>query len=301
MKGFTGQYADSVTGLDYYNARYYDPVAEVFLSADTVQGNTVGMNPYGYVGGNPETDTDPTGKYYAPPGGPGGPTPPPPCNQSNNYCGTGNGGNSGSGGTKAPVKLGGCDGKCGNDDRQLITDYINKQRVHQQNVNTLVADIASAVGDAVSLVADLLGSAWISVGVDAGSLIIHIGAILADLQNLGIHNFSMSAKFESWIGLAKNVINAVDALKGVLDLFAPLSAGLKGFLHLLIPESLPEEIAAGLADAVVGLSSSGAGGANNYDDITYYNDALAAVGKYSDQQAHEVCLQDYGVQAQICQ
>ncbi len=37
-KGFTGQYNDSVTGLDYYNARYYDPVVGVFLSADTAQG-----------------------------------------------------------------------------------------------------------------------------------------------------------------------------------------------------------------------------------------------------------------------
>ena len=60
-KGFTGQYADSVTGLDYYNARYYDPVAGVFLSADSVQGNMQGMNPYGYVGGNPETRNNPTG------------------------------------------------------------------------------------------------------------------------------------------------------------------------------------------------------------------------------------------------
>jgi RHS repeat-associated protein len=63
-KGFTGQYADA-TGLDYYNARYYDPVAGVFLSADTVQGNTKGMNPYGYVQGNPETWSDPTGAYVA--------------------------------------------------------------------------------------------------------------------------------------------------------------------------------------------------------------------------------------------
>ncbi len=60
-KGFTGQYNDSVTGLDYYNARYYDPVAGVFLSADVVQGNGQGMNPYVYVGGNPETMNDPTG------------------------------------------------------------------------------------------------------------------------------------------------------------------------------------------------------------------------------------------------
>src|SRR5712691_13508399 len=43
-KGFTGQYNDSLTGLDYYNARYYDPVAGVFLSADMVQGNAQGMN-----------------------------------------------------------------------------------------------------------------------------------------------------------------------------------------------------------------------------------------------------------------
>lgn len=40
-KGFTGQYADALTGLDYYNARYYDPVAGVFVSADTVQGKTI--------------------------------------------------------------------------------------------------------------------------------------------------------------------------------------------------------------------------------------------------------------------
>lgn len=34
-KGFIGQYNDG-TGLDYFNARYYGPVVEVFLSADTV-------------------------------------------------------------------------------------------------------------------------------------------------------------------------------------------------------------------------------------------------------------------------
>jgi len=59
--GFTGQRGDSVTGLDYYVARYYDPVVGVFLSVDSVQGNAQGMNPYGYVSGNPETLTDPTG------------------------------------------------------------------------------------------------------------------------------------------------------------------------------------------------------------------------------------------------
>jgi RHS repeat-associated protein len=65
-KGFTGQYSDALTGLDYYNARYYDPVAGVFLSADVKQGNRQGMNPYAYVGGNPETQNDPTGERTVP-------------------------------------------------------------------------------------------------------------------------------------------------------------------------------------------------------------------------------------------
>ena len=60
-KGFTGQYNDSLTGLDYYNARYYDPVVGRFLSADTVKGNMQGVDPYAYAGNNPETFNDPTG------------------------------------------------------------------------------------------------------------------------------------------------------------------------------------------------------------------------------------------------
>ncbi len=79
-KGFTGQYNDSVSGLDYYTSRYYDPVAGVFLSADKAQGNPAGLNPYDYVGGNPETRTDPNGQYVAPGGGSNG-GPPPSCSQ----------------------------------------------------------------------------------------------------------------------------------------------------------------------------------------------------------------------------
>jgi RHS repeat-associated protein len=59
--GFTGQHVDSVTGLDYYVARYYDPAVGAFLSPDDVQGNEQGMNPYRYAEDNPETYTDPTG------------------------------------------------------------------------------------------------------------------------------------------------------------------------------------------------------------------------------------------------
>jgi len=68
-KGYTGQDADSLSGLDYYHARYYDPLAGIFLSPDSVQGNAAGMNPYAYVAGNPETATDPTGQFIFGSGG----------------------------------------------------------------------------------------------------------------------------------------------------------------------------------------------------------------------------------------
>jgi len=42
-RGYTGQYSDPLTGLDYYVSRYYDPVAGVFLSADVKEGNVVDM------------------------------------------------------------------------------------------------------------------------------------------------------------------------------------------------------------------------------------------------------------------
>jgi len=57
--GFTGYRADTITGLNYANARYYDPAAGQFGSADTTLAG--GANRFGYVEGNPETVTDPSG------------------------------------------------------------------------------------------------------------------------------------------------------------------------------------------------------------------------------------------------
>jgi len=62
-KGYTGQYNDLLSGLDYYVARSYDPVVGLFLSADTVQSNLKGFDPYASVGENPETLTEPSGHW----------------------------------------------------------------------------------------------------------------------------------------------------------------------------------------------------------------------------------------------
>ncbi|HEX8967830.1 MAG TPA: RHS repeat-associated core domain-containing protein, partial [Chloroflexota bacterium] len=58
-RGYTGQRADAATGLDDYGARYYDPLAGQFISADTTLAG--GLNRYAYVAGNPTTYIDPTG------------------------------------------------------------------------------------------------------------------------------------------------------------------------------------------------------------------------------------------------
>ena len=60
---FTGQKLDG-TGLQYYNARYYDPTIGVFISPDTIvpdAGLVIDYNRYAYSRGNPLKFSDPTG------------------------------------------------------------------------------------------------------------------------------------------------------------------------------------------------------------------------------------------------
>jgi RHS repeat-associated protein len=57
--GYAGEYTDPETGLQYLRARYYEPESGQFLSRDPLVNLT--NDPYGYTGGNPLNDTDPTG------------------------------------------------------------------------------------------------------------------------------------------------------------------------------------------------------------------------------------------------
>jgi RHS repeat-associated protein len=138
-KGFSGQYTDAFSGLDYYDSRYHEPAVGVFLSADSKEGNTLGMDPYMYVGGNPETYNDPTGEYYAPPPQGNG-NPPPTCVQLNN-CQPVGGGNSpspstpssSSGGTRYPKHLtpNQLDAWCLHDTK-CVTDLFEYQLAQEQ-------------------------------------------------------------------------------------------------------------------------------------------------------------------------
>lgn len=59
---------DDSTGLYYDAARYYDPVAAQYVSADTILPGKgydfLGLSHYAYVGGNPISRSDPSGHDY---------------------------------------------------------------------------------------------------------------------------------------------------------------------------------------------------------------------------------------------
>ncbi len=58
---FTGREYDAETGLYYYRGRYYSPALGRFLNRDPI-GIRGGVNLYEYVGNNPVTRTDPSGR-----------------------------------------------------------------------------------------------------------------------------------------------------------------------------------------------------------------------------------------------
>ena len=64
-RGWQGQIQDDDTGLDYLNARYYDPALAHFISVDemTDADQTAAANPYGYAAANPILFNDPTGLW----------------------------------------------------------------------------------------------------------------------------------------------------------------------------------------------------------------------------------------------
>lgn len=64
--GYTGQEKDSETGLNYYDARYYDPHLQRFIQPDTLLPDIYDpqqLNRYSYARNNPLKYTDPTGHW----------------------------------------------------------------------------------------------------------------------------------------------------------------------------------------------------------------------------------------------
>jgi len=64
---YTSQVEDKETGLDYYNARFYDPSLGRFISPDSIVPSAMdpqSLNRYAYVRNNPIANIDPTGNSW---------------------------------------------------------------------------------------------------------------------------------------------------------------------------------------------------------------------------------------------
>jgi RHS repeat-associated protein len=82
-RGWIGQTKDASTGLQYLNARYYDPAVGRFTATDPLAdlGRPSTLDAYGYSGGSPVTLSDPTGLLNDLGGGGS-------CHPSHPVCGT---------------------------------------------------------------------------------------------------------------------------------------------------------------------------------------------------------------------
>ena len=69
-RGYIGERLDAEAGLQYLNARYYDPRLGMFIQPDwwEVTKPGVGTNRYAYAGGDPVNGIDPGGNQATPAG-----------------------------------------------------------------------------------------------------------------------------------------------------------------------------------------------------------------------------------------
>ncbi len=271
------------------------------------------MNPYAYVGGNPESRTDPTGQYYATSNNgvitnvgyvrktdsthvsvftlntqtgqvstwtqtvlPPVKTVPPPHH---------------SGAPLSNITQPKCNDACGKTDRQLIKDHINAEKTRVQNVINLVTDIIAAVSVAVIAILDAITSTWNAFFLDAAEALLRFGAAIVDASKLGA--FSLPSFVGSVITILKTVLSIVDNVRVLLDLFNPVGF-MSGFLKSFVIQKAGPRLAAGVLEFVAGnipvLGIAVGEGIN----IAQYGNELDAVNSLSDEQAHSICLQDYG-------
>jgi RHS repeat-associated protein len=233
--GYTGQRSDAATGLDYYGARYYDPAAAQFGSADTVAD---GLNRYGYVGGNPTTATDPSGHSQYLGGDDGGSVATPPGDDGGergcaDRCHHGDGGDGGGGvcgGTRqCDPTVGGTSGGtpdgCGpacqgrnakNRDIGGLQNLVNGLKV--------LVSFMTLFGDLVQWGVDALKPAGLERTLDRISDFI---SIVGDLLSLGTGVVTFIGSFTGW-----NMSGVMQWIHGATAVINTVAAAFKLFRSL---------------------------------------------------------------------
>jgi RHS repeat-associated protein len=270
--GYTGQRADAATGLDYYNARYYDAVAWQFASADSMQD---GLNRYAYVGGNPETASDPTGHISVcdhcdvdldPPPNPSpqpAPTPGPSKGQQPPSNKT-----SGASTTTTITSL--CDEKC-RDDRSAG-----------------MGDFWKGLGGSVGLLALMAGSCAFGPAC-AGVMHVLLPMLLQTLHimldGLDLLDRAAGGSVGDWLSLfvrgakvAIDVLQVIIGISDVFDIFEKVTSAWKGFKALgsFLRDVFSQESSALAKDA--GTTAAALLGFSNdiTQDLTDLNESVEA-------------------------
>ena len=185
--GFTGQRSDP-SGLMYYHARYYDPSVGQFASADAVQG----PNRYGYVAGNPETQTDPTGQrlvcdddsatcnpHRSPGPQPVNPDPAPPAG----------GGGAGGGGGHLPTSCGTYTSQAQCDKAKDAQEAAVKDARKAAGVWQLLVGLATGAFDIMMLIRDLNSAKSdnpdkaVDIAKDIVGIVADLGVLLEGIGN----------------------------------------------------------------------------------------------------------------------
>jgi RHS repeat-associated protein len=308
-KGFTGQYSDAFSGLDYYQSRYYEPAVGVFLSADSKEGNTLGMDSYMYVGGNPQTYNDPTGEFYAPPPQGNG-SPPPTCQQvSTCWSSSGGSGHPPTSGNNPPptkptnhgVKLpGGCDAQCQRD-RILLQKHDYDMENRSLAAVALFEDFTSILGEAFAFAIDW--GDWAKEILNGSEILLHLisfGINLARVFGTSIPTWlgNVEAGIRSVLAILDFARSAFDFIGDVLDpvqlAARPLLDRLVSFFAAQAKARIAEGFAllAGPFGALIG-EGGGEGGV-----YAYWNGQLNADGNLNAAAAYQKCRTIYA--AGVC-
>ncbi len=256
-KGFTGQYLDA-SGLNYDHARYYDPVVGRFVSADTKQGNMQGMDPYSYVGNDPETLNDPTGQRFCDPTGkncgqpcggncspdPGPPDPPVNCHGGGPRACTSGG---------VPPSSGGCGPRCTSDKNNIKQFYV-KQQAKDQAFWNAIGDGVSILGDILALAADW-GNDWPDFFFTLlTSFLPHALAFGVDVTK------ALGGQVWPWLnsltGYVKGAVAVLNGFRSYLRWLDPTS-GILGWIKDLIVHETKNAIQEGIGLLISGIGAPG--------------------------------------------
>ncbi|HVB72560.1 MAG TPA: RHS repeat-associated core domain-containing protein [Ktedonobacteraceae bacterium] len=325
-KGYTGQYSDPLTGLDYYVSRYYDPVAGIFLSADTKEGNAQGMNPYAYVAQNPETLTDPSGQMVGCPGcgdngdggsGSGGssgggnscgdngcnPTPPPPtpqphapghgytppgqCSEGSGMC---NGNNTGCNASHIGAMVCGSPSSGnqpgGGCDQTCAAHDKQLIQQHEDLVIALTSDLYTLGMYVISALADWGLDQFDALPFDLANIVAQGLLVIRDIAAL---NGGIPAWLSTVTHFAQMILGTVDMVRGALVFIGGIGGLLDSFSFVKGAFTMVKQDIAGFMNIAL---TNFLGGASNYTigAMGLQEDNLSSL---SPQDLHDQCLAEH--------